>query len=977
MRLLDLPEIDDGLRDYQKNGKHNIYQAWESCRTVLFQMPTGTGKTRLFSSIIRDTQRQAQQEHCRKGVLVLAHRTELIEQIDQTLSFKYGIAHGIVKSGYEEQMHYPVQVASVQTIVRRLDRWTTKGFSYIIIDEAHHAVSPTYLKICKQFPEAKVLGVTATPCRLSGDALRKLFGSLVLSQPVSKFIQQGYLSPYQYYSIKPESQIQRELDSISHFNIEGDYADADMMRICDTNKVRANIIQAYLDYAKGKKGIIYTINQEHNKHICEEFKKIGVRIKAIDSKTPADERKKTVADFRAGKIDVICNVNIFSEGFDCPDCEFIQLARPTCSLAMYLQQVGRGLRPHERKAQAVILDNVGSYNKFGLPSANRKWRFHFEGSGQRVTKSVQRSVLTVGRSKQEIKEGDEDMVMIFDGGAELNAFGGKEVDSVLESIVNTREWFPFGAISMLDEVDAMSLSIIDAFCEYKAQDMDEWTDSVEDGLYTNMATVDDSKEIEQIEDDIYRTFRFLHKGKYGVCELKCNPKILEKALNQYSEGLIKEEDIYGILLPPVYDEIGVPDNSDRYVCKKEGKYGVICGKSRNTIVPFDYKELEVQTNGMFLANKNEKIGLISGEEVIIPFEYEEILDVHLSIRDCYYAIREGDRYRMRLFDGKTFMGEEERLSVKSHLVDHIYLGICRKKFAFLCDSDGKVLFPFYFSRIGLIQIKDKWEIVFATKKSAVLLDRNLDIVKEFDECPEADSEFIKKFHIDRFFVKKSDRKEIEEKYTKAQPMPVAKEALKQKETEEEVSTGRVFKSEDGLYGYILKDKILLEPVYESIEPYKQGRLIVTKDGKKGVYAIIGKQAKLVAPLIFSALEGTGKKLKYKVNNDQALSEFLLSHVKFQRGDYLVIMAEEGYEYIRYQGTRIITYKEIRYIGRGVFIVQNNNSRYGLIRCEGLKVKILRSVKYSNIEIASDGDSILLHGETGRPRYVSLRAIAQE
>lgn len=119
MRLLDLPEIDEGLRDYQKLGKHNIYQAWESCNTVLYQMPTGTGKTRLFSSLIKDTQSLAQSECTRKGVLVLAHRTELIDQIDETLSLKYGIAHGIIKSGYEEEMQYPVQVASVQTIVRR------------------------------------------------------------------------------------------------------------------------------------------------------------------------------------------------------------------------------------------------------------------------------------------------------------------------------------------------------------------------------------------------------------------------------------------------------------------------------------------------------------------------------------------------------------------------------------------------------------------------------------------------------------------------------------------------------------------------------------------------------------------------------------------------------------------------------------------------------------------------------------------
>ena len=134
LRLSELPEIDKNLRQYQISGKRDIYHVWDSCRTVLFQMPTGTGKTRLFSSIIKDTQRLAQVERRRFGVLVLAHRTELIQQIDETLSLKYGIAHGIIKSGVDENAMFPVQVASVQTIARRLDKWAQKGFSYIIID---------------------------------------------------------------------------------------------------------------------------------------------------------------------------------------------------------------------------------------------------------------------------------------------------------------------------------------------------------------------------------------------------------------------------------------------------------------------------------------------------------------------------------------------------------------------------------------------------------------------------------------------------------------------------------------------------------------------------------------------------------------------------------------------------------------------------------------------------------------------------
>ena len=188
INLSSLDNLDTSLREYQNKSKSEIYKAWNNSSSVLFQMPTGTGKTRLFVSIIKDIQRVSSVQKKRIGVLVLAHREELIEQIDQTLSLKYGIAHGIIKAGYEEDDRFPVQVASVQSLNRRLEHWKKKSFDYIIIDEAHHAIASTYQTICKAFPKANILGVTATPCRLGGDSLRSIFGTLILSQSVSKFI---------------------------------------------------------------------------------------------------------------------------------------------------------------------------------------------------------------------------------------------------------------------------------------------------------------------------------------------------------------------------------------------------------------------------------------------------------------------------------------------------------------------------------------------------------------------------------------------------------------------------------------------------------------------------------------------------------------------------------------------------------------------------------------------------------------------
>ena len=478
--LSSLDNLDTSLREYQNKSKSEIYKAWNNSSSVLFQMPTGTGKTRLFVSIIKDIQRVSSVQKKRIGVLVLAHREELIEQIDQTLSLKYGIAHGIIKAGYEEDDRFPVQVASVQSLNRRLEHWKKKSFDYIIIDEAHHAIASTYQTICKAFPKANILGVTATPCRLGGDSLRSIFGTLVLSQSVSKFINEGYLSDYKYYSIKPESSIQRDLDNISEFSIEGDYSDRAMMKICDTPKIRAGILDAYIKYANGKKGIIYTINQKHNQNICEDFQQKGYKIKSIDSKTKASERKQIVSDFKAGKVDIICNVNIFSEGFDCPDIEFILLARPTCSLSLYLQQVGRGLRPHENKTEAIIIDNVGSYNKFGLPSANRKWRYHFEGYGQKVTKSTHRIAIVGSRKQQNLEEGDEDLMLIYEG-MEKSLSIDEDI-KLINALIETSSPYPLGGLSLINKHEDYEHSeelneLFPIYCKWSEQ---EWIDHITD-----------------------------------------------------------------------------------------------------------------------------------------------------------------------------------------------------------------------------------------------------------------------------------------------------------------------------------------------------------------------------------------------------------------------------------------------------------------------------------------------------------------
>ena len=409
---------DSSLRDYQRDNKQKVYEAWENCQSVMLQMPTGTGKTRLFASIIKDIRYYSEEIKRAFKVLILVHRKELVDQIDDELGYRYGLAHGIIQSGDRERKKYPIQIASVQTLIKRLDNWTDKEFDFIIIDEAHHTTAESYQKIIKAFPNAHLLGVTATPCRLSGEGFTGTFEKLILSPSVKYFINEGYLCQYDYYSVAKSSFIKKEIDGIKKFS-NGDYAEQEMERVCNNDRIRAQVVETYLNYANGKKGIVYTINKSHNRKLCEEFCKNGVKTVAMDSSTPKDIREKNIEDFKNGKIQIICNVNLFTEGFDCPDIEFVQLARPTKSLTLYLQQVGRGLRISENKGKTLFLDNVGLYYKFGFPSWHRDWMLHFEGktpkeeSEEQPRNSNEEDQEKVKRTrKQDLEEGNEEVHLI-------------------------------------------------------------------------------------------------------------------------------------------------------------------------------------------------------------------------------------------------------------------------------------------------------------------------------------------------------------------------------------------------------------------------------------------------------------------------------------------------------------------------------------------------------------------------------------
>jgi len=404
---------DRSLRDYQQENKQNIYDAWSQSNSVMLQMPTGTGKTRLFVSIIKDIFQYGSDRNISAKILIMVHRTELIDQIDETLKVHYNLEHGIIQAGEKEEREFPIQLASVQTLTRRLENWTEKLFDFIIVDEAHHVKAESYQKIIKAFPYAKLLGVTATPVRLDGRGFTDTFEKLIVSPNVRSFIQDGYLSEYEYYSVPRNSFIQKEINGIKKFS-QGDYAESELVRVCDNMQIRSQVVQTYLEFAKGKKGIVYTVNKAHNYNLALQFNRNGVPTIAIDSDTPKEQREHYIEQFRKGEYKIICNVNLFTEGFDCPDIEFIQLARPTKSLALYLQQVGRGLRISEGKKKALFLDNVGLYNSFGFPSSSRRWAQHFIGKDNKLAERIEKNTFTVAQNRrnQNLQEGNETVHLI-------------------------------------------------------------------------------------------------------------------------------------------------------------------------------------------------------------------------------------------------------------------------------------------------------------------------------------------------------------------------------------------------------------------------------------------------------------------------------------------------------------------------------------------------------------------------------------
>ena len=404
------------LYDYQTEMKERIDTAFRSYQSVMVQMPTGTGKTVLLSEVVKSEERRMKNP-C---VWIVVHRRELVEQIRETLDTMLSSPSStsdVTTSLLSDNSR--IKVMSIQWLSKHYQEMEESP-SLIVIDEAHHAVAKTYKEVMDTFSETKKLGLTATPCRLTQRGFTDLFDVLLMSWSAKRFIAIGRLSLYDYMSIKADSEDQRRILGLTKRGADGDFSLKEMSEKLDVRPSIKRLCETILRYATDKKGITYAIDITHAEHIAEEYRRHGIIAVAISSKTPLAERKAIIerfkgtgmgdrndkpyyaslgltkplgetlsADYKAdvrdktleqtNDIQVLVNVDLFGEGFDCPDVEFIQLARPTLSLAKYLQQVGRGMRVFEGKKYCLILDNVGLYRLFGLPSDDRDWQAMFEG----------------------------------------------------------------------------------------------------------------------------------------------------------------------------------------------------------------------------------------------------------------------------------------------------------------------------------------------------------------------------------------------------------------------------------------------------------------------------------------------------------------------------------------------------------------------------------------------------------------------
>jgi superfamily II DNA or RNA helicase len=348
------------LRTYQKRLIFQILDAWQrKKRRVIAVAPTGSGKTVIFAKLLEEYLR-----HHPEQVLIVAHREELILQARSKIENVTELPIGIIKYGYKPDLTSPIQIASIQTLASNLDLEIEPKL--IVIDEVHHAVADSYRNLLRQFPTSFVLGVTATPIRTDGQGFDDLFDELITGPSVAELIQQGYLAPFKVFGAK---QIQIKDTKITN----GDYSRSSLVNEIDRSLVYGDLVSAYQQYAPNSKTVVFCVDIEHSLAAAAAYRAAGIAAEHIDGEVDYTERRAILDRFRSGETQVLTNCELILEGFDLDDIQTVQVVRPTTSLALYLQMIGRVLRPHADKPYATIIDHTSNVALFGLPDHPHHW----------------------------------------------------------------------------------------------------------------------------------------------------------------------------------------------------------------------------------------------------------------------------------------------------------------------------------------------------------------------------------------------------------------------------------------------------------------------------------------------------------------------------------------------------------------------------------------------------------------------------
>jgi superfamily II DNA or RNA helicase len=327
-------------------------------RKVLFQLPTGGGKTVIAAEIIRRAVARNSVVH------FYAHRTELIQQCSNKL-LELGIDHGIIQGGHWRwRPSLPVQVASVQTLINRTQIYPP---NIIFVDECHRAVAKTYQDIIARYPRAVILGLTATPVRSDGRGLGGMFDSMICGPSIVELTEHGFLVPTRVFA--PSAP---DLQGVKKQS--GDYQTRGLTVAMDKPAITGDIVKTWYARGENRQTICFAVSIEHSKHLRDKFREAGIVAEHLDGKTPDDQRRRLLEAVASGEIRVLCSVGVLTEGWDCPAVSCAILARPTCSTGLYLQMVGRILRPHPGKTDALILDHAGCTAAHGFVDAEREWQ---------------------------------------------------------------------------------------------------------------------------------------------------------------------------------------------------------------------------------------------------------------------------------------------------------------------------------------------------------------------------------------------------------------------------------------------------------------------------------------------------------------------------------------------------------------------------------------------------------------------------